>query len=424
MKPALIYRPVGEYSHYDICRFCYSDKLAAFINLRHVPLAGGFLKNQKSFAKEKFYPLVLSFCQNCFLVQSNNVINQNLLFKDYFYHSSTIKTLVAHFEKTVKEFSKQAGNTNEKLIVEIGCNDGAFIREALRHGFKALGVDPAGNIVNPLIKEGLPVINEYFTSKTARKILKKHGKADIIYSSNTLAHIEDMHDVFRGIKNLLKKEGMLVFENHYLGNLIKEMQYDMIYHEHQYYYSLCAIVNFLKQHDMEVFSAKFIPVHAGSIRVYIQNKNGTRKIENTVLKIIKKEQEDSLTSKRAFSNFGKNILKTRRDLIKLLCKIKKQGKKIAGYGASGRGTIIMNYCGIDNKYMDYVIDDAPAKQGAYTPGTHLQIVSSKILNSKNRPDYVVLFAWSFSEEIKGKNKKYLENGGKFIVPLPKVKIIS
>lgn len=414
---------MGSYKVYDDCRFCGEKLNKPVINLGKVPLAGGFLKSKRYFTKEKLFPLTIAFCEICYLLQVKEVISADKLFKDYFYHSSAIKTLVAHFEKTVKELAELAGNGKNKLIVEIGCNDGTFIKESLKQGFKAVGVDPADNIVKPLIRDGFPIINEYFSSTTAKKIVKKYGKADIIFSSNTLAHIEDMHEVYKGIENLLKDDGILVFENHYLGNLIKEMQYDMIYHEHQYYYSLSALVNFLKQHDLEVFKVMFIPVHAGSVRVYVQKKGGKRRIENIVRETLKKEGNDGLINKETFINFDNKISETKKDLLKLLHTIKKDGKKIAGYGASGRGTILMNYCGLGGNLLDYVIDDAPAKQGAYTPGNHLKIISSDILFSKGRPDYIVLFAWSFWEEIKKRNEKYLQGGGKFILPLPAVKII-
>jgi methylation protein EvaC len=257
----------------------------------------------------------------------------------------------------------------------------------------------------------------------ADKIAKKYGKADIIFSSNTLAHIEDMHDVYRGIKKLLKDDGMLVFENHYLGNLIQEFQYDMMYHEHQYYYTLSSLTNFLNQFDLEIFDVKFIPIHAGSISVYVQNKGSRRKIKKIVSETLKKEQIQKLTQASTFKKFNKKILKNKQELLKTLKLIKNKNKKIAGYGASGRGTIITNYCGLDNKFLDYVIDDAPAKQGAYMPGVHLPIKSSGLLSDYNRPDYILLFAWSFANEILKKNTEYIKSGGKFIVPLPKVKIL-
>lgn len=414
---------MSGYRLYNKCRFCDTQISDPVIDLGYVPLAGGFLKNKKEFTKEKSFPLSLVFCKNCYLLQTREVIPPNKLFKNYFYYSSAIKTLVDHFRKSAIKFAIQSNSPSNKLIVEIGCNDGTFIKESIKQGFRAVGIDPAENIVKPIIKNGLPIINDYFTSKTAKRIVKKYGQADIIFSSNTLAHIEDIHDVFKGIGKILKGDGVLVFENHYLGNLINQMQYDMIYHEHQYYYSLNALVNLLNQHDMRIFDVEFIPIHAGSISVSVQKKSGKRKIKKIVYETLVKEKNNKLLIEKTFVKYNRKIMKTKKDLIELLHLIKKNRKTIAGYGASGRGTIIMNYCRIGSNFLDYVIDDAPAKQGAYTPGNHLKIVSSDILKTSKKPDYILLFAWSFWEEIKKRNKIYIKSGGKFIVPLPRVKII-
>lgn len=425
MKLINAYKEIGEYRNYDKCRFCQHD-IFSVINLGNVPLAGGFIKkiDKDIITNEKFYPLQLLFCPKCYLLQTNNVIDKETLFKNYYYHSSAIKTLVKHFESSADYLTKLLPDTNKKFIVEIGCNDGELISILSKKGFRILGVDPASNIVKPLIKKGLPIINDYFSESLAGKIVKKHGKADAIVSFHTLAHIEDMHDVIRGIKKLLRNDGFLAFEVHYLGNLIKEFQYDMIYHEHQFYYSMHAIINLLKMHGMEIFDAKRSPIRSGSIMYFIQkSRTGTRKLSKNVKKIILMEKKIGLHKVGTFLKFNKRIMKTKKDLIQLLNLLKKKKKTIAGYGASGRGTIIMNYCGIGKNFLDYIIDDAPAKQGAYTPGNHLKIVPSSILGTSKKPDYIVLFAWPFWKEIKKRNKIYIKNGGKFIVPLPQVKII-
>ncbi|MBI5122693.1 class I SAM-dependent methyltransferase [Candidatus Roizmanbacteria bacterium] len=417
------YLKKSGYNFYSLCRSCGKKLSKPVIDLGEVPLAGGFLTSKKQFTKEKLYPLTLSFCSNCYLLQTNQVINSSTLFKNYFYFSSKIKTLVEHFKSLANDLSKQYYNPNNKLIVEIGCNDGSFLNACLNRGFKVFGIDPATNIVSPLIKKGMPIINGYFSQRLAKKIIKKYGKADVIFSSNTLAHIEDMHDVFTGIKNLLKDDGQFIFEVHYLGKLIKEMQYDMIYHEHQYYYSLHAVQNYLKKHNLEVFDIKLIPTHAGSIRFYVKHSAYKKEIKVSVSNLLKQEQKLGLLDKNTFKQFNSKIKATKKDLLSVLSELKKQNKTLAGYGASGRGTIIMNYCGLNRSFLDNVIDDAPAKQGAFTPGTHLEIVSSESLHKSDRPDYVLLFAWSFWEEIKKRNKNYIKNGGKFIIPLPKVKVI-
>lgn len=426
MNEVQIYRPVGEYRHYSYCRFCLSAKLTPVINLGYVPLAGGFLKSQKSFKKEKFYPLELCFCPQCYLLQTNNVVNRDILFKDYYYYSSAIKTLVAFFESVSIELQNIYihGDVGKKFIIEIGCNDGTMLQLIKEKGFKVLGIDPASNIVKPLIKRGYPIINNYFSEKIAKIIVEKYGKADAIVSFNTLAHIEDMHDIAKGIKILLKKDGFLAFGVHYLGNLIKETQYDMIYHEHQYYYSLLALKNFFSMYDMIIYDVKPINIHAGSMVYYAQNKEyGKRKISKAVTTLIKKERELKLHKIETYIQLSKQIQKTKIDLITLLKKLKKENKIIAGYGASGRGTTIMNYCGLDERFLNYIVDDAPAKQGRFTPGIHFKIFSSSLLKTRSKPDYVLLFAWSFLNEIFKKNKVYLQNKGRFIIPLPKPRIL-
>jgi SAM-dependent methyltransferase len=421
-----ISKSIGEYKSYEKCRFC-SHNFLEVINLGNVPLAGGFLKNNKkqTLKREKFYPLEIYFCPKCYLLQTNNVIDKDTLFKDYFYFSSAIKTLITHFEQNADKVAHLLPDTKKRFVVEIGCNDGALITSLSKKGFKTLGVDPAINIVQPLIKKGLPIINDYFSEKVAQKIVKTHGQADAILSFHAMAHIEDMHDVIRGVKTLLKADGFLAFEVHYLGNLIPEMQYDMIYHEHQYYYSLHALNNFFKMHDMTIFDIQPTPVRSGSMMYFVQkSQTGQREITKNTKSLLLTERKLGLDKTKTYKKFAKEIEKTKKDLTKLLKTLKKSGKKIVGYGASGRGTIIMNYCGLDETYLDYVIDDAPAKQGTYTPGTHLVIKPSTVLQEKDKPDYIVLFAWSFFDEVVKKNIEFLKNGGKFIVPLPKVKVIS
>lgn len=421
MKP----KNIGEYRYYHYCRFCFSLQIQPVINLGFMPLAGGFLKSnsRNTLEKEKFYPLELVFCTKCFLLQTNCVIDKDILFKNYFYHSSAIHTLIDYFEKNILDIKKRYPNPSKKFIVEIGCNDAIFIKSLINNGYTALGVDPAGNIVNPLIKKKLPIINTYFSQNTAKEIKDKYGKAHAIYSFNTLAHIEDMHDILRGIKLLLKKDGILAFQVHYLGNLVKGIQYDMIYHEHQYYYSLLTLQKFFTRYNMEVFNIKFSDLHGGSIMYYVQNKNyGKNAISEKINMLTKKEKKQGLDKCQTFFLLSKEIVKQRDILLNLLNDLKNKKMKIAGYGASGRATIIMNYCGIDKKYLDFIVDDAPAKQNAYTPGMHLKVYhSSKLI--ENKSDYILLFAWSFINEIKKRNIN-LKKKAKFIIPLPKVKIIS
>lgn len=416
-------KQIGTYKYYDFCRFCFNKNIVNVVDLGYMPLAGGFLPSKKTFEKEMLYPLIIAFCPNCYLVQNNVVIDADRLFKNYFYFSSSMKTLVNHFEEEAKNLTSIFHDPKKAFIIEIGSNDGAFIHSLLKHKFSALGVDPADNIVVPMIKNGFPIVNGYFGEKVAKRILKKYGKADAIYSFHSLAHIENMHDVAQGIKILLKENGFLAFEVHYLGNLITGLQYDMIYHEHQYYYSLLALQNFFAQHSLEIFDVRPVNIRAGSMSYFIQHKGtGKRKVTRNVKNLIRDEMKMKLDDQSTYLDFAEKIEKTKKNLLKLLADLKSRKKNTIGYGASGRGTIIMNYCNLTNKYLNTVVDDAKAKWGAYTPGIHYKIESSRILESHTSPDYTLLFAWPFAPEIIAKHKKYIERGGKFIIPLPKVSV--
>lgn len=394
----------------------------------NVPLAGGFFaKNatQRDLAQERLYPLVICFCTHCGLVQASDVVEAKTLFENYFYFSSAIGTVVKHFVQYAKELKLLVPDTSKRFVVEIGCNDGVFLRPLKAQGFNVLGVDPAANVVSPLIKQGLPIKCGFFGESLAKEIAAFHGQADIILGSNCLAHIDDMHDVVRGIKLLLKPDGFLSMETHYLGVLLAQSQYDFMYHEHQSYYSLGALTKFFAQYDLEIYDAYPVKLHAGSMRYFVQKKQtGGRKITARLRTIRAEEKSQKLDKLVTFTSFSVHIARTKKQLMLELDRLKLQGKTIAGYGASGRATIIMAYCGIDRTHLDYVIDDAPAKEGAYTPGNHLPICNSVILNDRQcRPDYCLLLAWSFAPEIIARNAKYIAWGGKFIVPLPKVKIL-
>lgn len=417
MKRENKYKKIGEYKYFNTCRFCGSKNVQMVIDLGLMPLAGGFIKNFKQKNQEKFYPLQLNFCHDCFLLQVNSSVTPDILFKDYFYFSSSIKTLADHFKKIAYELKSKI-YPEKGFVVEIGCNDGSFINALLDNGFKALGIDPARNVVRGAIKNKVPIINSYFTEKKAKDIVRKYGRANAIFGFHSMAHIENMHDVIRGVKHLLKKGGFLAMEVHYLKNLIEETQFDMIYHEHQFYYSYLSLTNFFKQYRMEIFDIRQYEVRAGSIMFYVQNTKGGRKISDSVKKLIVEELDLGLNKIKTYIKFSKKITLRKRQLLNLLSKLKNKNKKIVGYGASGRGTIIANYCGLQN-YLEYVVDDAKSKHGAFLPGTHHEIFpSSKII--KDKADYAVLFAWPFLKEVRSKNQDFK---GKFIVPLPKVKII-
>lgn len=414
---------VGEHIHRTSCRLCKSPNMAKFLDLGYVPSAGGFLR-QDEISYEKFYPLEVYFCRDCSLVQVNNAIPNSLLFGKYFYFSSAIKTLVDHFAAFAQELTHQFLVPGKSFAVELGSNDGVLLKPLQDLGVKCTGVDPATNVAEFARSRGIDTINDFFTEKVALEIRDRFGQADVVLSSNSFAHIEDLFDVMKGVKALLKDDGVFIVEAHYVGTLVAEMQYDMIYHEHLNYYSMTSLSNFFRRFDMEIFHIRKIPIHAGSMRYYVRNvSRRTEPISKETRQLLNEEQNKRLGSLETYVRFAHEVESSRKALIKLLSELKGKGKRIAGYGASGRATAIMNYCGIDSQYLDYVVDDAPAKQGYFTPGTHLQIRPWSATEA-SKPDYVLVFAWSFIDEIKRKRIDFLNQGGRFIVPLPDVRIIS
>lgn len=408
------------------CHICNSSKILKIIDFGFVGLAGAFLK-KKEILSEKKYRMRLYFCKNCLTLQVIDKIKPKTLFKDYFYFSSAIQTLRNHFKKLAEEVKFILKSKVSSNVMEFGCNDGILLKPLQSKNIKNLiGVDPASNIVKKIKNKNIKVINDFFSFELSDKIKKKYGKMDIVLANNVFAHIYDLNSVAKGIKNILKSDGSFIFEVHYLGKMIKELQYDMIYHEHVFYHSILSLTNLFKKNGLIIYNVKPIKIHAGSMRYYVCHKNFySKKIKNKKARdLIEKEKKNMFDKNKTFLNFANKIEKTKVNLNNLLVKLKKNNKTIYGYGASGRANTILQYCGINKYDLPLIIDDSPAKHGYYTPGSHIKICSAEILSTQKKPDYILLFAWSFLKEVVNRNKQYILNGGKIILPLPKVKVLD
>lgn len=390
-----------------------------------VALAGGFLRKDQ-FQSEQKFPLRLGFCSGCFAVQILDVVPADVLFKNYFYFSSAIGTLREHFVDYATEVvSRFLPEPAKATVLEIGCNDGILLRPlADQEVGKLIGVDPATNVVNTINDDRITVVNDFFSEKTAEKIKSTHGEVDLIVANNVFAHIPEINDLTLGIEQLLGPDGIFIFEVHYLGKVLNGFQYDMVYHEHLYYYSLLAAINHFQRFGMVVFDVKPIPIHSGSMRYYVCKKGSkhSQRVASRVEKLRQAELAQGLNQVGAYSRFAEAIATRKVSLMDLVERIKAKGKSIGGYGASGRANTIIQYSGITGDHVDYVIDDAPAKQGFYTPGSHLLIRDNSILNTAP-PDYLLNFAWPYVSEISEKCRHYFDQGGRMLLPLPDVRVL-
>jgi len=413
-----------KYKKLKKCRLCSSSKLKIFINFNKMPLAGAFL-NKNQIRKEFKYPMAMQFCTNCSNVQVDTVIPLDVLFKKYFYFSSNIKTLVNHFYNLSELVRNKFLYKKKTIVLEIGCNDGVFLNHLSKYdNIKCIGVDPAKNVVKKIKNKKITVFNKPFNYNLATKIKSKTGTVDLIVSSFSFGHIDDMDSVAKAINHLLDKNGVFIFEIYYLGTVIKGLQYDMMYHEHMTYYTIKSLKKFLLKYDLRIFNIEKIKLRSGSLRFFCCRTKSQKLNSKNVIKFTNYENINGFNKLMYLNNYKDKIEKTKNNILKILKELKKKNKKIYGYGASGRGTVIMNYCGINKHYLDFVVDDSPEKRNKYTPGTHVKIISWNDLKKVGYPDYFVLFAWPFHLEIASKRKEYLNDGGKFIIPLPKVKILT
>jgi len=390
-----------------------------------VALAGGFLTSEQ-FENEQKYPLRLFFCDDCCAVQVVDKVSADVLFQDYFYFSSSIGTLREHFRNYAAEVTSRFLSPPSASVLEFGCNDGVLLQPLADEGIgTVIGVDPASNVLASVDDQRLTLINDFFNESVADSVVERYGEMDMVLANNVYAHIPDIQSATQAVSRVLKKDGVFIFEVHYLGRVIDEMQYDMIYHEHLYYYSLLSAISHFARYGMVVFDVKPVPIHAGSLRFYVC-KSGSRheaEVSTRVSQLKEEELERGFDNFETFRQFSDRVAGHKEELLLLLNRLRGEGSTIAGYGASGRANTIIQYCGLDHRHLDFMIDDAPAKQGVFTPGSHFRIHPSTILEGSSPPDFLLVFAWSFLDEIRERNRKYLDSGGQMIIPLPKIRMV-
>ncbi|MDD4875423.1 MAG: class I SAM-dependent methyltransferase [Candidatus Pacebacteria bacterium] len=404
------------------CRFCSSKNLELFLDLGFTALADAFIAAEDLKECEPRFPLKVMFCKNCGLSQLSYTVDPKLLYqKDYPYESSITKTGVSHYHNFAESVSRDFNLDRKDLVVDVGSNIGTLLEGFKKTGTKILGVDPAKNIARAANKRGIKTIGDFFTLELAQKVKNRFGQAKIITATNVFAHVYDHDQFMKAVKVLLAKDGCFIFESPHLLNLIKNLEYDTIYHEHLLYLSLRPVIKYLEKFGMEVFKVEEYSIHGGSIRVFIANKNAYKK-DPSLAKILEKEDRGEIYSLPALNIFAQRVKNHRKELKFLIGKLKKQGKTVAVVSTPAKGMTLLNYCGITKEDVDFATEKSTLKIGRVTPGTYIPIFPDSEL-AKRRPDYALLLAWNFSKEIMSGLKEYKDNGGKFIIPIPKPKII-
>ncbi len=396
------------------CRICSNENLHLILDLGLQPPANALIdKTQLKSVEEKF-PLRLFWCSNCFLVQLVDIVDKEHLFKHYLYMTSASKPIVEHFRKYAKEVFDEFLKDDDPFVVEIGSNDGSLLSEFKKLGASILGIEPASNLAKLANELNITTRNDFFSSNVAQEITKSHN-ASVVVANNVIGHIENLHDLMEGIKILIGDNGVFIFEVPYLIDLMKNLEFDTIYHEHLSYFSILPVINLVNRFGLEVFDIQNQSVHGGTIRIFISKKNNF-KISNSLNDFIKLEHEYRLDKIETYQNFSNNVQNLKKSIIDILADFKSKNNSIFGYGATAKGNVLLNYCQIDNNILDFIIDTTPIKQGKFTPGTHIPIVSPETMH--NQGDVALLLAWNYESEILLKEKNFRENGGKFIIPLP------
>lgn len=390
------------------------------MKLGPTPPANSLLKQEHLLLKESFYPLNIYFCPKCGLVQLRDVVPPQILFKDYVYLTGMSQTMKQHFYLLAVEVVNNFNLSKDNLVIDIGSNDGTLLKGFKQLGIKTLGIEPATNVALVAEQEGIETINDFLSVEVAKSIIGRKGHARVITGTNVFAHINNLDETLQIVNSLLTIDGIFVIEVPYLVDLLSKTEFDTMYHEHLSYFSLRPLVTLFKRFDMELFDVKRIFVHGGAIRCYV--RRAPSEVEDSVYQLLSLEKDLGLDQLHTYLEFAAKVKNVRIQLTSMLKRLKKEGNRIIGYGATAKGNTLLNYCKIGTDILDYIIDNTPFKQGLYTPRMHIPIMPPHRL-LKDMPDYILLLAWNYLDEILGKEQKYRELGGKFIVPIPEPKII-
>jgi len=406
------------------CRFCESTLTDKFLSLGKTPLANSYLTDETLGKMEPFYPLELYVCRECYLVQLLEFENPIKIFSIYAYFSSYSTSWVNHARQYAEHMVDTYHFTRESLVVELGSNDGYLLQFFKNNGVPVLGIEPAENIAHIAIEKGIPTEVAFFSREYSEHIRAEHQPADLIIGNNILAHVPDLNDFVAGMANLLGDSGIITMEFPHLLKLMELNQFDTIYHEHFSYFSLLAAVNVFRRHGLEIFDVEELSTHGGSLRIYAKHRgDDAHPVQPSVDNLLQNEKQSGLDRLDYYYDFGHKVRRIKREIQRFFLETKSEGKSIAGYGAPAKGNTLLNYCGIDTDYIDYTVDLNPYKQNRYLPGANIPIFHPDHIR-ETQPDFVFILPWNLKDEIMEQMHFIREWGGQFVLPIPRIEIIS
>ena len=407
----------SSYYRRDNCRLCGAVALRSVLELTPSPPANAFVASDQLDKPQAEFPLEMFFCEVCAHAQLLDVVSAEELFGDYVYVSGTSPVFRDHFSRYANEVIKRFSLSPEDLVVDIGSNDGTFLRRFQSVGCRVLGVDPAREIGQQAIRDGVETINGFFTPPLAGEMRAQHGAATLVTANNVFAHIDDLAAVVEGVRGLMSVEGVFVFEVSYLADVVEKTLFDTIYHEHLSYHAVGPLVRFFEANGMELIGADRVETHGGSLRGFAQLKGGPHSIAGSVGGRLVEEQQLGLDRPETLIQFGQQISRVRNTVMQLLEELRVRGAKVAGYGAPAKATTLLHHFGIGPDTLQYIVDDSPLKQGLHTPGMHIPVRPASALET-HPVDCLLILAWNFADSIIEKLKPFQAAGGQFLVPLP------
>ena len=412
-------QPTGE----PHCRFCGETLQRTFVDLGVSPLANSYISPADLGSEERFYPLRAFVCDGCLLVQLEEYESPHGIFTEYAYFSSYSSSWLAHAQRFARMAIDRFELGSETLVLELASNDGYLLQSFKEQGTQVLGVEPARNVAEAAVEKGIQTIVEFFGLPLAERLAARGQRPDLLVGNNVLAHVPDLNDFVAGMKHVLKPGGTISMEFPHLLRLIAENQFDTIYHEHFSYFSLHSVERVFTAHGLRLFDVEELPTHGGSLRIFACHESDPRATTERVENLRRVETEAGLDRPDGYGGFQERVRSTKRRLLRFLIDAKEEGKSIAAYAAAAKGNTLLNYCGIRQDFIDYVVDVSPHKQGKFLPGSRIPIVPPERLE-ETKPDYVLILAWNLRQEIMESMKHVRSWGASFVVPIPEVKVDS